>query len=95
MKASKTIKFDQFELIVSYDYKEPERTTGYPGSYEITEVLYRKEISKFHLQEIDILPFILEMSDDALFSIESKIDDDFTEKIKDEVFETIAKILKP
>jgi len=97
MNAGRTIQFKDFQLQVSYDFTLPEKRTfdhpGYPGDLKITEVIFRRE-SAGNLQSVDITDLVMEFAE--LFDyIEDRINDDFTEKIKDGVFETIAKILKP
>jgi len=95
--AQKTIQFEDFTLDVTYSYHEPERETGYPGSYEITEVMYQQTIPsksypyKEFSAQVNILPFIVEFSDDAFAYIEEWINEDFTEKIADGVFENNSK----
>ena len=73
---------DDITLSVTYDYEKPEYKNGFRGSAEIKEVLY---------DGTNILPFILEFSDDAFEMIEDEIKKDFNES----VFETLGNILNP
>ena len=75
MKASKTIKFQSFQLQTSYDYTLPEKRTwnhsGYPGNLEVTEVIFQPGGS-------DITDLVMEFPE-VYGYIENQINDDLAD----------------